>query len=152
MSVFCRSKHGATNYIPEQFLDDFLDLVVWGHEHECKIAPVRNEQQLFYVTQPGSSVITSLSPGEAVKKLVCLHSYVIYVCIHSSTREENSHTFHIHNKHVDVGRSASPVHSSCPCRWLSLLHGGHAVEAGKNTQRMEVTPPDSIVLFRQAEV
>lgn len=72
---FCRSKHGATNYIPEQFLDDFLDLVVWGHEHECKIAPVRNEQQLFYVTQPGSSVITSLSPGEAVKKFVCLHSY-----------------------------------------------------------------------------
>lgn len=66
----CRSKHGATNYIPEQFLDDFLDLVVWGHEHECKIAPVRNEQQLFYVTQPGSSVVTSLSPGEAVKKFV----------------------------------------------------------------------------------
>ncbi|KTF80459.1 hypothetical protein cypCar_00024128, partial [Cyprinus carpio] len=66
------SKHGATNYIPEQFLDDFLDLVVWGHEHECKIAPVRNEQQLFYVTQPGSSVITSLSPGEAVKKHIGL--------------------------------------------------------------------------------
>lgn len=64
----CRSKHGATNYIPEQFLDDFLDLVVWGHEHECKIAPERNEQQLFYITQPGSSVVTSLSPGEAVKK------------------------------------------------------------------------------------
>ncbi|KAK7156928.1 hypothetical protein R3I94_006850 [Phoxinus phoxinus] len=67
-----RSKHGATNYIPEQFLDDFLDLVVWGHEHECKINPVRNEQQLFYVTQPGSSVITSLSPGEAVKKHIGL--------------------------------------------------------------------------------
>uniref|UniRef100_A0A8B9K256 Double-strand break repair protein n=1 Tax=Astyanax mexicanus TaxID=7994 RepID=A0A8B9K256_ASTMX len=65
-----RSKHGATNYIPEQFLDDFLDLVVWGHEHECKITPARNEQQLFYVTQPGSSVVTSLSPGEAVKKYV----------------------------------------------------------------------------------
>ncbi|XP_006628191.1 double-strand break repair protein MRE11 [Lepisosteus oculatus] len=67
-----RSKHGATNYIPEQFLDDFLDLVVWGHEHECKISPVRNEQQLFYVTQPGSSVVTSLSPGEAEKKHVGL--------------------------------------------------------------------------------
>ncbi|KAI5616958.1 double-strand break repair protein MRE11 [Silurus asotus] len=67
-----RSKHGATNYIPEQFLDDFLDLVIWGHEHECKIAPVRNEQQLFYITQPGSSVITSLSPGEAVKKHIGL--------------------------------------------------------------------------------
>ncbi|XP_062329155.1 double-strand break repair protein MRE11 isoform X1 [Osmerus eperlanus] len=67
-----RSKHGATNYIPEQFLDDFLDLVVWGHEHECLIEPSRNEQQLFYVTQPGSSVVTSLSPGEAVKKHIGL--------------------------------------------------------------------------------
>lgn len=65
-----RSKHGATNYIPEQFLDDFINLVVWGHEHECKIAPFQNEQQGFYVSQPGSSVVTSLSPGEAVKKYV----------------------------------------------------------------------------------
>ncbi|XP_072258772.1 double-strand break repair protein MRE11 [Pyxicephalus adspersus] len=67
-----RSKHGNTNYIPEQFLDDFLDLIIWGHEHECKIAPTRNEQQLFYVSQPGSSVATSLSPGEAEKKHVGL--------------------------------------------------------------------------------
>ncbi|XP_006834001.1 PREDICTED: double-strand break repair protein MRE11A [Chrysochloris asiatica] len=69
---FSKSKHGNTNYIPEQFLDDFIDLVIWGHEHECKIAPTKNEQQLFYVSQPGSSVITSLSPGEAVKKHVGL--------------------------------------------------------------------------------
>ncbi|XP_059960689.1 double-strand break repair protein MRE11 isoform X3 [Mesoplodon densirostris] len=67
-----RSKHGSTNFIPEQFLDDFIDLVIWGHEHECKIAPTKNEQQLFYVSQPGSSVVTSLSPGEAVKKHVGL--------------------------------------------------------------------------------
>uniref|UniRef100_A0A8C3JNM6 Double-strand break repair protein n=1 Tax=Calidris pygmaea TaxID=425635 RepID=A0A8C3JNM6_9CHAR len=67
-----RSKHGATNYIPEQFLDDFIHLVVWGHEHECKIAPSQNEQQCFYVSQPGSSVVTSLSPGEAVKKHIGL--------------------------------------------------------------------------------
>ncbi|CAO2636097.1 Double-strand break repair protein MRE11 [Lemmus lemmus] len=67
-----RSKHGSTNFIPEQFLDDFIDLVIWGHEHECKIGPTKNEQQLFYVCQPGSSVVTSLSPGEAVKKHVGL--------------------------------------------------------------------------------
>ncbi|KAL7983263.1 hypothetical protein Chor_000139 [Crotalus horridus] len=67
-----RSKHGATNYIPEQFLDDFIDLVIWGHEHECKISPIRNEQQLFYISQPGSSVVTSLSPGETVRKHVGL--------------------------------------------------------------------------------
>ncbi|XP_030600519.1 double-strand break repair protein MRE11 [Archocentrus centrarchus] len=67
-----RSKHGPTNYIPEQFLDDFLDLVVWGHEHECLIKPTLNEQQHFYVSQPGSSVATSLSPGEATKKKIGL--------------------------------------------------------------------------------
>ncbi|XP_008285231.1 double-strand break repair protein MRE11 isoform X2 [Stegastes partitus] len=67
-----RSKHGPTNYIPEQFLDEFLDLVVWGHEHECLITPTRNEQQLFHVTQPGSSVATSLSPGEATEKHIGL--------------------------------------------------------------------------------
>ncbi|XP_057605103.1 double-strand break repair protein MRE11 isoform X2 [Hippopotamus amphibius kiboko] len=67
-----RSKHGSTNFIPEQFLDDFIDLVIWGHEHECKIAPTKNEQQLFYVSQPGSSVVTSLSPGEATKKHIGL--------------------------------------------------------------------------------
>ncbi|XP_066197429.1 double-strand break repair protein MRE11 isoform X2 [Sylvia atricapilla] len=67
-----RSKHGGTNYIPEQFLDDFINLVVWGHEHECKIAPFQNEQQRFYISQPGSSVVTSLSPGEAVKKHIGL--------------------------------------------------------------------------------
>ncbi|XP_076969352.1 double-strand break repair protein MRE11 isoform X2 [Tamandua tetradactyla] len=67
-----RSKHGSTNFIPEQFLDDFIDLVIWGHEHECKIAPTKNEQQLFYISQPGSSVVTSLSQGEAIKKHVGL--------------------------------------------------------------------------------
>ncbi|XP_036282153.2 double-strand break repair protein MRE11 isoform X2 [Pipistrellus kuhlii] len=69
---FSKSKHGSTNFIPEHFLDDFIDLVIWGHEHECKIAPTKNEQQLFYVSQPGSSVVTSLSPGEAVKKHIGL--------------------------------------------------------------------------------
>lgn len=67
-----RSKHGATNYIPEQFLDDFLDLVIWGHEHECRIDPEWNGVQNFYVSQPGSSIATSLSEGETVKKHVGL--------------------------------------------------------------------------------
>lgn len=65
-----RSKHGATNYIPEQYLDDFLDLVFWGHEHECLIDPAFNSVQKFFVTQPGSSVATSLSKGETGTKHV----------------------------------------------------------------------------------
>ncbi|GIY41534.1 hypothetical protein CDAR_553441 [Caerostris darwini] len=42
------------------FLDNFfLDLVVWGHEHECRIDSEWNDKQAFFVTQPGSSVATS---------------------------------------------------------------------------------------------
>eukprot|EP00795_Rhopilema_esculentum_P016883 gene16883-8360_t len=68
-----RAKHGATNYIPESFLDEFLDLVVWGHEHECLIdAEWSVSGKAFYVTQPGSTVATSLSPGEAKPKHVGL--------------------------------------------------------------------------------
>ena len=67
-----RARHGATNYIPEQFLDDFLDLVIWGHEHECRIHPQFNSIQNFYITQPGSSVATSLSEGETKQKHVGL--------------------------------------------------------------------------------
>lgn len=67
-----RAKHGATNYIPEQFLDDFLDLVIWGHEHECRIDPEWNGIQNFYVSQPGSSIATSLSEGETAKKHIGL--------------------------------------------------------------------------------
>ncbi|ELU06474.1 hypothetical protein CAPTEDRAFT_226161 [Capitella teleta] len=65
-----RSKHGATNYIPEQFLANFLDLVFWGHEHECLIDPVWNSLQEFFVTQPGSPIATSLSKGETAPKHV----------------------------------------------------------------------------------
>lgn len=67
-----RAKHGPTNYIPEQFLDDFLDLIVWGHEHECKIDPSFNGVQNFFITQPGSSIATSLSEGETKEKHVGL--------------------------------------------------------------------------------
>lgn len=62
------SKHGQTNYIPESFLPEFLDLVIWGHEHECLIDPAYSPQQDFYVSQPGSSIATSLSEGEAIPK------------------------------------------------------------------------------------
>lgn len=67
-----RAKHSTTNYIPEQFLDDFLDLVFWGHEHECRIIPEWNGVQNFFVTQPGSSIATSLSEGETKQKHIGL--------------------------------------------------------------------------------
>ncbi|XP_045604272.1 LOW QUALITY PROTEIN: double-strand break repair protein MRE11 [Procambarus clarkii] len=66
------AKHGPTNYIPESFLDPFLDLVIWGHEHECLIEPRLSAPDSFHVIQPGSSVVTSLCAGEAVEKKVVL--------------------------------------------------------------------------------
>lgn len=65
-----RVAHGKKNYIPETFLESFLDLVIWGHEHECRLRPEYNELKEFYVTQPGSTVITALCESEAVKKCV----------------------------------------------------------------------------------
>lgn len=66
--------HTPTGYLPEDFLPDFLDMVVWGHEHECLIEPRYNAQKNFHVMQPGSSVATSLMPGEAVPKHVAILS------------------------------------------------------------------------------
>ncbi|KAI9761229.1 MAG: Double-strand break repair protein mus-23 [Chaenotheca gracillima] len=66
--------HTETSYLPENFLPDFMDLIVWGHEHECLINPRYNPETSFHVMQPGSSVATSLVPGEAVPKHVAILS------------------------------------------------------------------------------
>ncbi|KAI0182009.1 DNA repair exonuclease [Hypoxylon sp. FL1284] len=66
--------HTATSYLPENVLPEWLDLVVWGHEHECLIDPSHNPETGFHVMQPGSSVATSLVPGEAVAKHVAVVS------------------------------------------------------------------------------
>ena len=66
--------HTETSYLPENFLPSFLDFVLWGHEHECLIDPRRNPETDFYVMQPGSSVATSLCPGEAVEKRIAILS------------------------------------------------------------------------------
>ncbi|EDW29142.1 GL19555 [Drosophila persimilis] len=67
-----RADRGPKNYLPEDLLPDFLHLVIWGHEHDCRIEPESNAKKGFYVSQPGSSVPTSLSEGEAKKKHVGL--------------------------------------------------------------------------------
>ncbi|GAX85793.1 hypothetical protein CEUSTIGMA_g13208.t1 [Chlamydomonas eustigma] len=65
----------AKNTVQEAHLPAFLDLVVWGHEHECRPSledlrnpDVMNSGKSSKVLQPGSSVVTSLSEGEAKRK------------------------------------------------------------------------------------
>ncbi|XP_052860767.1 double-strand break repair protein MRE11 [Anopheles cruzii] len=67
-----RADRGPKNYLPEHALPKFLDLVIWGHEHDCRIRPEENPHGKFYVSQPGSTVATSLSEGESIEKCCAL--------------------------------------------------------------------------------
>ncbi|SCU87656.1 LAFA_0E08042g1_1 [Lachancea sp. 'fantastica'] len=73
-SIMClhqnHTGHTNTAFLPEQFLPDFLNLVVWGHEHECIPHLVHNPSKGFDVLQPGSSVATSLCEAESKEKQV----------------------------------------------------------------------------------
>lgn len=70
-----RVKHGPQEYVPEGMFDDSIDLVVWGHEHDCRIMPEPVAGKNYYISQPGSSVATSLADGEAVEKYVMQLSF-----------------------------------------------------------------------------
>ncbi|CAL1709553.1 unnamed protein product [Somion occarium] len=67
-----RVPHGPQQFVPEGMFDDSLDLVVWGHEHDCRIDPEPVAGKRYRITQPGSSVATSLGEGESIEKHVAL--------------------------------------------------------------------------------
>ena len=62
--------HGPQKSVPEGMFDDSIDLVVWGHEHDCRIIPETVVGKKYRITQPGSSVATSLADGESLDKSV----------------------------------------------------------------------------------
>jgi len=71
-----RARSGNTT--AECLLPDFLDLVVWGHEHESVPEAARAggaADSTTFVVQPGSTVATSLSDGEAAPK----HTFLVEV-------------------------------------------------------------------------
>ncbi|CAO4379645.1 unnamed protein product [Caenorhabditis nigoni] len=69
-----RAVHRSTgNFLPETLIPQFFDLLIWGHEHECKPDPqyVASSEAVgdgFYILQPGSTVATSLTAEEALQK------------------------------------------------------------------------------------
>ncbi|KAJ6625057.1 DNA repair exonuclease [Mycena sp. CBHHK59/15] len=67
-----RVKHGPQDFVPEGLFDDTVDLVIWGHEHDCRIVPEPVAGKQYFISQPGSSVATSLADGEAIEKHVAL--------------------------------------------------------------------------------
>lgn len=58
------------NYIPEDVLPKFLDVVYWAHEHECLIELEASLSSNFYITQPGSPIVTSFGAADARPKYV----------------------------------------------------------------------------------
>jgi double-strand break repair protein MRE11 len=68
--LMSRVKHGPQQSVPEGMFDDSVKLVVWGHEHDCRLTPEKVEGKDYYISQPGSSVATSLAPGESIPKYV----------------------------------------------------------------------------------
>jgi len=73
--LMSRVKHGPQQSVPEGMFDDSVKLVVWGHEHDCRLTPEKVEGKDYYISQPGSSVATSLAPGESIPKYVSPDSY-----------------------------------------------------------------------------
>ncbi len=47
-------------------IPDWIDLVIWGNEHECKTSLAESLVGTFRIYQPGSSVATSLVQGESL--------------------------------------------------------------------------------------
>lgn len=60
-----RAVRGTTKAIAETMLPKFLDYVLWGHEHDSRPELTATRPP---VVQPGSTVATSLSEGEALPK------------------------------------------------------------------------------------
>jgi double-strand break repair protein MRE11 len=67
-----RVPRGVKNYVADTAFGDEAHLIVWGHEHDCieKAGAVPVTGRKYYITQPGSSVATSLAAGEAIPKSV----------------------------------------------------------------------------------
>ncbi|XP_043488899.1 double-strand break repair protein MRE11 isoform X2 [Polistes fuscatus] len=69
-----RVQHSLNDFVPENKLPRFLNLIIWGHEHECRIEPESVAGVPYLISQPGSSIATSLCQNETVPKHVGLLS------------------------------------------------------------------------------
>ncbi|PKI85908.1 Mre11p [Malassezia vespertilionis] len=83
-----RASHTPRAHIPESAFDDAVNLVVWGHEHEQRIMPERVAEKNYYISQPGSTIATSLTPGETGDKCAAI--------VHVSRKDFKMEPFVLH--------------------------------------------------------
>ncbi|KAH8915011.1 Metallo-dependent phosphatase, partial [Atractiella rhizophila] len=67
-----RVPRGPGNFVPENGFGDEVDLIIWGHEHDNRIQPEPVAGKNYHISQPGSSIATSLAEGEAGDKQVAI--------------------------------------------------------------------------------
>ena len=67
-----RSKRGPSeqSYFHEKHIPKFIDFVLWGHEHDNRVALEYSAIADCFITQPGSTVPTSLTEGESLRKSI----------------------------------------------------------------------------------
>lgn len=65
------------NCIHYKMLPQFLNLVIWGHEHESIPEMIENSEVNYYLHQPGSTVATSLIADEAKTKHVGIYEITL---------------------------------------------------------------------------
>lgn len=53
-----RAQHSDHGYVPQHKLPSFLNLVIWGHEHECRITPEFVQDTEYFISQPGTAPVT----------------------------------------------------------------------------------------------
>jgi hypothetical protein len=99
-------------------LPKFIDLVFWGHEHECQMELQKSEAGGFFVVQPGSSVVTSLMPGEAIKKFAALFDSLhivtlIFKCVFFLSNQTHIHFGSEESKVSSVARATADCPSVC---------------------------------------
>ncbi|KAI6200442.1 Double-strand break repair protein MRE11A [Aphelenchoides besseyi] len=73
------------SYIGANMIPEFFNLVIWGHEHEsfteAEFVCTDPSNPRIRILQPGSTVVTSLTPGEAKPK----HCFVL--SFHGNSKE-----------------------------------------------------------------
>jgi double-strand break repair protein MRE11 len=68
-----RNLHTKDECLQESYLPSSMNLIFWGHEHECRIDPEFNNTKNFYVTQPGN-----INQYNILKDFRIFHSKIVY--------------------------------------------------------------------------
>ncbi|XP_070184449.1 double-strand break repair protein MRE11-like [Littorina saxatilis] len=72
-----RVQRAHQTHVKESFIHDFIDLAIWGHEHESLMKPTPvAEGRKTKILQPGSTIATQFKQSETKQK----HAALLTVC------------------------------------------------------------------------